>query len=125
MEQPQPRPPHALAESRALAEPQSPTAPHAPHAPLALAALERDVAALRKAWAGSMPEWGAVRGNAQVEVEQLSDPGLMRVTDALAQVRRDVDTVLARVAAEVTKRSGPEFGDVGLAKAQDSTTRRD
>jgi hypothetical protein len=84
----------------------------------ALAALERDVAALREAWAGALPAWGAVGGAAQVEVEQMSAPGLMRVTDALAQVRRDVDAVLARVAAEVTKRSGPEFGDVGFAKAQ-------
>ncbi len=84
----------------------------------ALAALERDIAALREAWAGSMPAWGAVGGAAQVEVEQMSDPGLMQVTDALAQVRRDIDAVLARVAAEVTKRSGPEFGDIGLAKAQ-------
>jgi hypothetical protein len=84
----------------------------------ALAGLERDVAALREAWAGSMPAWGAVRGDVQVEVEQMSDSGLMRVTDALAQIRRDVEAVLTRVAAEVTKRSGPEFGDIGLAKAQ-------
>ncbi|WP_235934224.1 HNH endonuclease signature motif containing protein, partial [Agromyces humi] len=87
-------------------------------APGALAALEQDVAALREAWAGSMPAWGAVPGDVQVEVEQMSDSGLMRVTDALAQVRRDIDAVFARVAAEVTKRSGPEFGDTGLAKAQ-------
>lgn len=85
---------------------------------VALVALERDCAALREAWAGSMPGWGAVHGDAQVDVEQLSDAGLLRVTDALAKVRRDIDVVLARVAAEVTKRSGPEFGDTGLAKAQ-------
>lgn len=85
---------------------------------VALVALERDCAALREAWAGSMPAWGAVHADAQVDVEQLSDAGLLRVTDALAKVRRDIDVVLARVAAEVTKRSGPEFGDTGLAKAQ-------
>ncbi|MDR6905057.1 hypothetical protein J2X63_000743 [Agromyces sp. 3263] len=89
-----------------------------PASPGALAAIERDVAVLLEAWGGAMPAWGAVRGDAQVEVEQMSDPGLMRVADALAQVRRDVDAVLARVAAEVMKRSGPEFGDIGLAKAQ-------
>ena len=83
-----------------------------------LAALERDVAALRKAWAGAMPAWGAGSETMQVDVERMSDPGLMQVTDALAQVRRDVDAVLAKVAAEVATRSGPEFGDVGLAKAQ-------
>ncbi|MDQ0894987.1 HNH endonuclease signature motif containing protein [Agromyces ramosus] len=94
-------------------------APPPPQSPLgALGALERDIAALQVAWAGSMPAWGGVSGAAQVEVERMSDPGLMRVTDALAQVRRDIDVVLARVAAEVTKRSGPEFGDIGLAKAQ-------
>lgn len=82
----------------------------------ALAALERDVAALREAW--GMPAWGAVSGSAQVDVEQMSDLGLMQVTDALAKVRRDVDAVFVRVAAEVSRRSGPEFGDIGLAKAQ-------
>ena len=86
--------------------------------PLPLAALERDVAALCEVWAGSMPATGAISGGTQVEVEQMSDSGLVRVTDALAMVRREVDVMLARVAAEVTKRSGQEFGDTGLAKAQ-------
>ena len=87
--------------------------------PLPLAALERDVAALCEAWAGSLPAMmGVIGGGAQAEVEQMSDSGLVKVTDALAIVRRDVDVMLARVAAEVTKRSGREFGDVGLAKAQ-------
>ena len=48
----------------------------------------------------------------------MSDAGLVRVSDLLARVRRDAEAVLARVAAEVARRSGPEFGDVGLAKAQ-------
>ncbi|WP_172979817.1 HNH endonuclease signature motif containing protein [Agromyces agglutinans] len=90
-----------------------------PRASLAgLAALERDVAVLGEQWVGAMPAWGATAGSAQVEVEQMSDPGLMRVVDALARVRRDADAMLARVAAEVAKRSGPEFGDLGFAKAQ-------
>lgn len=93
--------------------------PATPEHPLgALSSLQRDVAALREVWASGSPAWGAVRGSAQVEVEQLSDAGLMQVTDALARVRRDVDAVLAGVAAEVSKRSGPEFGDTGFAKAQ-------
>lgn len=91
----------------------------------ALAALERDVAVLREAWAGALPAWGAVGGAVQVDVEQMSDPGLMRVTDALAQVRRDVDVVLARVAAEVAKRSGPEFGDAAWRRRRASTIRCD
>ncbi|TYL52875.1 HNH endonuclease signature motif containing protein [Agromyces mariniharenae] len=86
--------------------------------PLPLIALERDVAALCEAWTGSLPAAGAISGGAQVEVEQMSDSGLVRVTDALAMVRRGVDVMLARVAAEVTKRSAQEFGDTGLAKAQ-------
>ncbi|MGR0319652.1 DUF222 domain-containing protein [Agromyces sp. ZXT2-3] len=83
-----------------------------------LVALERDVAALRTAWAGAVPVWGAVQGDAQVEVEQMSDHGLIEVVDAVARARRDLDAVMARVAAEVARRSGPEFGDIGLAKAQ-------
>ncbi|WP_136706160.1 HNH endonuclease signature motif containing protein [Agromyces sp. H66] len=91
--------------------------PHQQQVPLALVALERDVAALREVWAGSMPAFGAIGGAAQVEIEQMSDAGLVQVTDALAKTRRDIEVLLATVAAEVTKRSGPEFGDVGLAKA--------
>jgi hypothetical protein len=79
--------------------------------------LERDLAALGAAWAGAMPGFGTMPGSAQVEVEQMSDAGLVTVTDLIAQVRRDADALLARVAAEVAKRSGPEFGDTGLAKA--------
>ncbi|MFE5672587.1 DUF222 domain-containing protein [Agromyces sp. NPDC056523] len=90
--------------------------PAAQHPPGALSALQRDVAALHEVWAGGLPAWGAVRGGAQVEVEQFSDAGLIQVTDALGKVRRDVDAMLARVAAEVSKRSGPEFGDTGFAK---------
>lgn len=84
----------------------------------ALAALERDVALLREAWAGAMPAWGASFEATQFDLEQMSDPGLMRVTDALAKTRREVDAVLTRAAAEVARRSGPEFGETGLAKAQ-------
>jgi len=84
----------------------------------ALEALERDLAELREAWLGAMPTWGAIRGSAQVETEQMGDAGLMQVVDGLAKVRRGVDALFARLAAEVTKRSGPEFGEIGLAKAQ-------
>ena len=80
--------------------------------------LERDLEALHDAWAESMPAFGAIAGSVQVEVEQMSDAALVRVTDLIAQVRRDADALLTRVAAEAAKRSGPEFGDTGLAKAQ-------
>ncbi|MFC9919645.1 HNH endonuclease signature motif containing protein [Agromyces binzhouensis] len=92
--------------------------PDAPPASSALVALERDLAELREAWVGAMPAWGASRGSAQVEAEQMGDAGLMQVVDGLAKVRREVDALFARLATEVTKRSGPEFGEIGLAKAQ-------
>ena len=79
--------------------------------------LERDLDALRSAWAGALPAFGQLGGSVQLEVEQMSDPGLVQVTDLIAQVRRDADALLTRVAAEAAKRSGPEFGDTGLAKA--------
>jgi hypothetical protein len=80
--------------------------------------LERDLEALRNAWADAMPAFGQLAGSVQFEVEQMSDAGLVRVTDLIAQVRRDADALLTRVAAEAASRSGPEFGDTGLAKAQ-------
>lgn len=88
--------------------------------------LERDVEELRVAWAGAMPAFGALGGAggmvqgqiAQAEVGQMSDAGLVLVTDALARVRRDAEALLARVAAEVAKRSRRELGESSLARAQ-------
>jgi hypothetical protein len=80
--------------------------------------LERDIAVLRDRWAGALPAFGAIPGSAQAELEQMSDGGLMQVTDQLARIHRDVEALLARAAAEVGRRSGPEFGESGLSKAQ-------
>jgi 5-methylcytosine-specific restriction protein A len=80
--------------------------------------LERDVEELRAAWNGAMPAFGAIGGATQVEVAQMSDAGLVRVTDVLARVRRDAEALLARVAAEVSKRSSTETGGSSLARAQ-------
>jgi hypothetical protein len=82
-----------------------------------LSQLERDIEALRAAWAAAMPAVGPLANSAQDEVEQMGDSGLVRVTDVLARVRRDADALMARVAAEVAKRSRPEFGETGLAKS--------
>jgi hypothetical protein len=79
--------------------------------------LDRDVEALRAAWSDAMPQFGALGGATQVEVAQMSDDGLVRVTDALARVRRDAEALLARVAAEVSKRSSTERGESSLARA--------
>ncbi|MFC9918265.1 HNH endonuclease signature motif containing protein [Agromyces binzhouensis] len=91
-----------------------------------LSALDRDVEALRTAWIGAMPPFGttdggalsgAIEGTTQAEIAEMSDAGLVRVTDALARVRRDADALLARVAAEVSKRSSTELGEASLARA--------
>ncbi|GGI45872.1 5-methylcytosine-specific restriction protein A [Agromyces flavus] len=83
-----------------------------------LDALARDVAELRAAWSGALPAFGMMDGPAQVEVAQMSDAGLVRVTDALARVRRDAEALLARVAAEVSTRSSAERPEGNLARAQ-------
>ena len=83
-----------------------------------LHSLRRHVEELHAAWAGALPAFATPGGDVHDEVEQLSDDGLVRVGDLLARVRRDAEAVLARVGAEVSRRSGPEFGDSGLAKAQ-------
>ncbi|WP_232331313.1 HNH endonuclease signature motif containing protein [Agromyces laixinhei] len=86
--------------------------------PHPLASLERDLDALRSAWAGSQPAFGAATGGVQMQVEQMSDSGLVQITDLIAKARRDADALLARVAAEVARRSDREFGEIGLAKKQ-------
>lgn len=48
--------------------------------------------------------------------ERMSSPGLVRVLESATRLRRRVDAILTRVADEVAKRSGPEFGTEGLAK---------
>ncbi|WP_242492247.1 HNH endonuclease signature motif containing protein [Agromyces binzhouensis] len=82
-----------------------------------LSALDRDVETLRAAWSGAMPPFGTTGGATQAEIAEMSDAGLVRVTDALARVRRDAEALLARVAAEVSKRSSTERGDASLARA--------
>ena len=73
--------------------------------------LTRDVEELCAAWVGAMPGLGAIEGSVQAEVEQMSDEGLVRVTDSLARLRRDAEGLLARVAAEVSKRSSRDSGE--------------
>lgn len=84
----------------------------------ALESLEQHIEALRAFWVGAMPAFGAPAGDAQADLEQMGDAGLVRVSDLLARIRRDADALLARAAAEVSRRSGPEFGETGLAKSQ-------
>lgn len=83
--------------------------------------LENDLEALRAAWTGALPAFGVLPGSggpAQTQLEQMSDAGLVTTTEALAKLARDADAMLARVAAEVARRSPAEFGREGLAKKQ-------
>ena len=90
--------------------------------PAPLAPLQQDVAALAAVWVGALPAFGVLSTNAQGEIELMSDVGLVSVTDAVARLRRDADALLVRVAAEVGRRSGPEFGTEGLAKKNGFST---
>ncbi|WP_308464999.1 HNH endonuclease signature motif containing protein [Rathayibacter soli] len=88
--------------------------------------LQDDLTSLTATWDGALPAFGVrtdtTTGDAgtasavQVDVESMSDAGLIGVTDALARLIRDGNAVLVRVAAEVARRSPAEAGRTGLAK---------
>lgn len=104
------------------------------------AALQADLDALTDAFESAMPAFdaamaaahgpvadaGAEPGDAvdpllaaagvDAELERMSGPGVMRVLEAAARLRRRVDAVLTRAADEVAKRSATRFGPDGLAK---------
>lgn len=81
-----------------------------------LAALETDLGALRTEWVGAAPafEAGAERG--LDDVVAMSDAGLVRVLEVAGELRRQIDALLAALAAEVDQRSDAVFGADGLAK---------
>ncbi|KQQ93726.1 hypothetical protein ASF62_05860 [Leifsonia sp. Leaf325] len=87
-----------------------------------MASLRQDVAALAAAWAAALPAFGVVPLDAQGSFELMSGSGLVSVTDAIGQLRRTTDALLARAAGEVGRRSGPEFGTEGLAKKNGYST---
>ncbi|WP_173922486.1 HNH endonuclease signature motif containing protein [Agromyces sp. Marseille-P2726] len=81
--------------------------------------LEQALDEARAAWAAARPAFSSTPpGDAQGEIEQMSNAGVVAVTDAIAQLRRDADAMLARLASEVARRSSAEFGADGLAKQQ-------
>jgi hypothetical protein len=86
----------------------------------ALESLTRDLHALGETWAGALPPFGsdAVLSSTQAHLEAMSDDGLVRVTDAVAQVIRDAQAMMSRVGGEVARRSPKEIGNDGLAKKQ-------
>ncbi|MFD4422555.1 DUF222 domain-containing protein [Agromyces sp. NPDC058484] len=80
--------------------------------------LEQALESVQAAWVDALPTFDGVNRDAQVEIEQMSDTGVIAVTHAITQLRRDADVLLAKLAAEVAQRSSPEFGADGLAKQQ-------
>jgi 5-methylcytosine-specific restriction protein A len=76
--------------------------------------LSADVEALRETWAGAAPAFDG--GVGERELTAFSGPGLVRVLEVAARLRREVDAMVARVADEVASRSTSEFGADGLAK---------
>jgi hypothetical protein len=61
-------------------------------------------------------EWSA--GDAVRSERRLTDTQLVALNDRLAALRRQVDGLHTRVAAEIAARSRPELGKDGLARAQ-------
>ena len=98
--------------------------------------LSRDLDAVRAAWCRALTDTDADIGlhtndttvggvtvpsagheaDDLAAVQAMSDAGLMQVTEAIARLTRDGQTVLARVAAEIAKRSPAQLGRDGLAK---------
>lgn len=49
-----------------------------------LAPPEQSLEAVRAAWEGARPAFNVMAGDAQVQIEQMSDSGVVAVTDAIA-----------------------------------------
>ncbi|TFV95424.1 hypothetical protein E4M00_15385, partial [Leifsonia flava] len=80
--------------------------------------LRDSLLALRTAWKGALPAVLIPGSDAAAAVRSMSDAGLVRVVDALSAVARAVGSLQVLVAGEVARRSRPELGAEGLAKAQ-------
>jgi hypothetical protein len=87
-----------------------------------LAALDRSVAVLRRAFADALPAFGVQPAGFDAVLEGMADPGLCEVVEALAQVSRVAGGLTAAAANEVAKRSRPELGQEGLAKQRSFST---
>ena len=86
----------------------------------ALASLRAGVSAVNACWAGALPAGSAAAGSgvAQTDVASMSTAGLLRAMRAAGKAVRDVQAVVAVMAAEVSRRSPTEAGKAGLAKQQ-------
>src|SRR5690625_7481972 len=77
------------------------------------ASLQHSLEEACAAWTGALPALSGEDG-----VGWMSDAGLVATVDALARHRRHVESVIARLAGEVARRSPVEAGRDGLAKRQ-------
>ena len=82
--------------------------------PVALALLQQAHAVVDVTWAGALLRAST---RAEADVGAMSDDGLVRTTEALAQLARQVEALQARCAAELTVRSRSDDGP-GLARSQ-------
>ncbi|WP_308796879.1 HNH endonuclease [Agromyces silvae] len=83
-----------------------------------LGRLQTEVGELAAVWALAQPAFGAPAAEATGDraFEELSGPGLVRVLERAARVKRAAEVFLAHAGDEVAKRSAGEFGAQGLAK---------
>jgi hypothetical protein len=81
-----------------------------PEAPIALRQLEEACSAVHEIWGGSLLRPSS---ESEADVRAMSDSGLVRTTESLAQLARRVEALQARCAAELAARSrGDEGADL-------------
>lgn len=62
--------------------------------------------------------WAVTSAGERLPVDVLAPSQLVAATDALGALRRHIDAIHARVAAEIARQSRPDLGSEGLAKKQ-------
>jgi len=77
--------------------------------------VRTDLGALLEAWTDAQPAFAGA-GSGERAFDELTGPGLVRVIERAAQVKRSLDAFLARAVDAVAAQSGAEFGTDGLAK---------
>jgi hypothetical protein len=91
--------------------------------------LHSELAALTDVWAQAQTASGGAAGGAarsagaaDQSFSALSGPGLVRVVEGAARLKRAVEAFLARAGDEVATRSAPEYGAESLAKRHGHST---
>lgn len=84
--------------------------------PPALAGIATAIAALGEAWTSAVPAGAHGPADSQSAVDAMTEAGILAVSDALAVLRREVDSVFVPVAGGIANRSRPELGSEGLAR---------